>query len=126
MCLTASVLCSKLSGAVVRAEIDERVDSALGRIKRGDLVRLRLIGKRPPELFIDTAAIESRWQNAFYHFEIKDEMGIRIDPEEYKLDRSLKGEFIRLVSAKTDLSDEENAKIIKAGLAALMGEKDEI
>ena len=115
-----------LTGAVVRAEIDARVDSALGGIKRGDLVRLRLIGKRPPELFIDTAAIESRWQNAFYHFEIRDEMGIKIDPEEYKLDRSLKGEFIRLVSAKTDLSEEEKAKIIKTGLAALMGEKDEI
>ena len=115
-----------LSGAVTRSEIDTRVDASLGRIARGDLVRLRLVGKRPPELFIDTGAIESRWQNAFYHFEIKDETGIRIDPEEYKYDRSLKGEFIRLVSAKTDLSDEEKAQIIKTGLAALMGEKDEI
>ena len=115
-----------LSGAITRSEIDNRVDASLGRISRADLVRLRLVGKRPPELFIDTRAIEARWQNAFYHFETKDETGIKIDPDEYKYDRSLKGEFIRLVSAKTELTDEEKAKIIKTGLAALMGEKDEI
>ena len=79
-----------------------------------------------PELFPDLGAITSRWRNAFYHFEIKDESSIRINPDDYKYDRSLKGEFIRLVSAKADLSDEEKDKIIRTGLAALMGECDEI
>ena len=87
---------------------------------------MRLCGKRSPELFPDEDAIRSRWQSAFYHFEIKDETSIRIDPEEYKYDRSLKGEFIRLVASKTDISDEEKDKIIRTGLAALMGEFDEI
>ena len=115
-----------LDGAKQRRDVDEIVDAALTGIKRGDLVRARLTGKRSPELFIDEEAIKSRWQNAFYHFDLKDETGIRIDPDEYKYDRSLKGEFIRLVSADTGLSDEEKGKIIKTGLAALMGEKDEI
>ena len=89
-------------------------------------MRARLVGKRAPELFPDEGAIVSRWQSAFYHFEIRDESGIRIDPEDYKYDRSLKGEFIRLVSARTDISDTEKDKIIRTGLAALMGECDEI
>ncbi len=115
-----------LSGAESRGEVDTRVDSALSGIGSSDLVRVRLVGKRPPEMFPDLGAVTSRWQNAFYHFEIKDESSILINPEDYKYDRSLKGEFIRLVSSKTDISDEEKDKIIRTGLAALMGECDEI
>ena len=115
-----------LGGASGRADVDERVDAALSRVPHGDLVRLRLCGKRAPELFPDEAAILSRWQSAFYHFEVRDDSSIRIDPEDYKYDRSLKGEFIRLVSARDDISDTEKDKIIRTGLAALMGESDEI
>ena len=115
-----------LTGAMGRADVDMRVDSSLSGISHTDLVRLRLCGKRIPELFPDEDAIKARWQNAFYHFEIKDESGIRIDPNDYKYDRSLKGEFIRLVTSRPELTDEEKDKIIKTGLAALMGECDEI
>lgn len=115
-----------LTGASSRMDVDTRVDAALNGIPHTDLVRLRLCGKRVPELFPDLGAITSRWQNAFYHFEARDESGIRINPEDYKYDRTLKGEFIRLVSTKTDISDEEKDKIIRTGLAALMGECDEI
>lgn len=115
-----------LSGASARRDVDERVDKALGGVPHTDLVRLRLVGKRAPELFPDEGAITSRWQSAFYHFEVRDESGIRIDPEDYKYDRSLKGEFIRLVTSRTDLSEAERDKIIRTGLAALMGECDEI
>lgn len=115
-----------LTGALDRREIDARVDSALAGISHTDLVRVRLCGRRAPELFPDEGAILSRWQNAFYHFEVKDESAIRIDPEDYKNDKSLKGEFIRLVTSRSDLSDSEKDKIIRTGLAALMGEVDEI
>ena len=115
-----------LTGASSRLDVDSRVDAALSRIPHTDIVRARLTGKRAPELFPDEGAILSRWQNSFYHFEVRDESGIRIDPETYKYDRSLKGEFIRIVSARTDISDTEKDKIIRTGLAALMGECDEI
>ena len=115
-----------LTGAEGRTDVDKRVDASLASIPHTDLVRVRFCGRRSPELFPDEGAILARWQSAFFHFEIKDESSIRIDPEDYKYDRSLKGEFIRLVTAKTDLSDEEKDKIIRTGLAALMGEADEI
>ena len=123
---TLRIIDVDLTGADGRAEIDRRVDSALSGISHTDLIRVRLCGKRAPELFPDEGAILSRWQNAFYHFEVRDESSIRINPEDYKYDRSLKGEFIRLVTSKKDLSDEEKDKIIRTGLAALMGEADEI
>ena len=115
-----------LTGATARADVDARVDTALSGVPHTDLVRVRLSGRRAPELFPDTDAITSRWHSAFYHFEVKDESGIRIDPEDYKYDRSLKGEFIRLVATRTDITESERDKIIRTGLAALMGECDEI
>ena len=115
-----------LSGAEGRADIDARVEKALLGISHNDLVRVRFCGKRSPELFPDEDAIKSRWQNSFYYFETKDETSLEINPDSYKYDRSLKGEFIRLVASKTDISDAEKDKIIRTGLAALMGERDEI
>ena len=115
-----------ITGAENRKDVNTRVDSSLNGIPHTDLVRVRLCGKRTPELFADEDAIISRWQSAFYHFEIKDESSIKIDPDDYKYDRSLKGEFIRLVASKADISDNEKDKIIRTGLAALIGEFDEI
>lgn len=115
-----------LTGAEGRADIDTRADAALSGISHTDLVRLRFCGKRSPELFPDEDAIKSRWENSFYYFETKDETSIAINPDAYKYDRSLKGEFIRLIASKTDIPDTEKDKIIRTGLAALMGERDEI
>lgn len=123
---TLRIIDVDLTGAAGRADVDARVDSALMGISHSDLIRVRLVGKRAPEIFPDGDAIKARWQNAFYHFEVKDESSIKIDPEDYKHDRSLKGEFIRLVSSRSDISDAEKDKIIRTGLAALMGEIDEI
>ena len=123
---TLRIIDVDLTGAPDRREVDLRVDTALAGVPHTDLVRLRLIGKRIPELFPDEGAITARWKSSFYHFEFKDESGIRINPDDYKYDRTLKGEFIRLVSARTDMTDAEKDKIIRTGLAALMGECDEI
>lgn len=123
---TLRIIDIDLTGALGRRDVDMRVDAALENVPHSDLVRVRLTGKRIPELFPDVDAITSRWQSAFYHFEVKDESGIRINPDDYKYDRTLKGEFIRLVSSRTDMSDVEKDKIIRTGLAALLGECDEI
>lgn len=123
---TLHIVNADLSEAESRRDVESIVEGNLRGIARGDLVRLCLCGKRSPELSVDEDAIRTRYQNAFYHFEVKDETSLRIDPEDYKYDRSLKGEFIRLVTSKTDLSDAEKDKIIKTGLAALMGEGDQI
>ena len=45
-----------------------------------------------------------------------------INPEDYKHDMSLKGEFIRTVSADDSLDETTKEKIIACGINALMGE----
>lgn len=112
-----------LGGAVRTAEINERAERALRGISINDIVRLELCGRYFPTLWKDTDSLMRDFADRFYYFEIKDSSKIAINPEDYKLDRSLKGEFIRTVSSDETLDEETREKIIACGINALMGEE---
>ena len=46
-----------------------------------------------------------------------------IDPEDYRYDKSLKGEFIRTVLSSPETDGITKEKIISCGINALMGEE---
>lgn len=104
-------------------ELEERVERGIYGIPSTDLVRVVLTGYAVPTLIRDTGALVQRFSDRFYAFEVKDEGKLFISADKYKNDRSLKGEFIRLVMSKDELSDDEKQKIINCGLLALMGEE---
>lgn len=111
-----------LDGAVRTAEINERAERALRLIPRDDIVRLELSGRYFPNLWKDIDSLIRDFGHRFYYFEVKDSSRIAINPEDYKHDMSLKGEFIRTVSADATLSEDEKERIIACGINALMGE----
>lgn len=111
-----------LDGLKAPSEICDRAESLLREIPRCDLVRLNFVGEYFPELWKDPDALIRRFGDRFYHFEVRDSSKIKIDPENYKNDKSFKGEFIRLVSSDESLDEDKKAKIIACGLYALMGE----
>ena len=113
----------ELDGAVRTVEISERADRALRNIPTSDIVRLELCGRYFPSLWKDTDALMREYQYRFYYFEIKDSSRIAINPEDYKHDMSLKGEFIRTVNADNSLDEATKEKIIACGINALMGEE---
>ena len=112
----------ELDGVVRTAEIGERAERVLRGIPRDDIVRLELSGRYFPNLFKDTDSLMREFSGRYYYFEIKDSSRMAINPEDYKHDMSLKGEFIRTVSSDAALSDEAKEKIIACGINALMGE----
>ena len=109
-----------------QGEIQDAVEERLRGIPSADIVRAVITGRRAQDLFPDGERIEARYRDRFYYFEIKDESRTEINPEAYKYDKSLKGEFIRLCISDTELSDEDREKIIRAGVSALLGEDIEI
>lgn len=113
----------ELDGAVRTAEIGERAERALRSIPSSDIVRLELCGKYFPNLWKDTEGLVREFSGRFYYFEVKDSSRIAINPEDYKHDMSLKGEFIRTVSADGSLDEETKERIIACGINALMGEE---
>ena len=112
-----------ITGASSSAEICQRAKAALQGIKSTDIVRLELCGRYCPELWKDTESIYSELSGKYYYFEIKDSSKMAINPEDYRYDKSLKGEFIRTVSADAELSEDMKEKIIRCGINALMGEE---
>ena len=111
-----------VTGAATQSEVERRCADALKGIPSSDLVRIVTVGERSPELRIDTDSIERRFYDGYYYFEAKDSSRPRIDPEDYKNDRSLRGEFIRSVLADDRLDEAMREKVIACGLHALMGE----
>ena len=88
-----------------------------------DLVRVVIKGTVNPGVKHDVDAITDCFADDFYCFEVKDESHLEISADDYKNDKSLKGEFIRLVLSRDELSEEEKESIIDCGLKALMGEE---
>ena len=46
-----------------------------------------------------------------------------MEPNDYALDSSLKGEFVRSVLNDPDIDETDKPYVIKIGLSAIMGEK---
>ncbi len=112
----------QLDGVENPKEFEEKILHACRDISKNDLVRVVLRGYKSPDATFDIATIEAKLKESFYYFEIKDESKLEISPEDYAKDKSLKGEFIRLVLSDKKLSDEEKDKIILTGIRALMGD----
>jgi len=112
-----------LSGAVRTAEIHERVERAVRGIPYSDIVRVELCGKYFPTLWKDIDSLVKSFENRFYYFEVKDISRIAINPDDFRHDKSLKGEFIRTVSSDATLDEETKERIIACGINALMGEE---
>jgi hypothetical protein len=58
----------------------------------------------------------------FYFEKVYDKTRLMVNYSDYEKDASLKGEFIRMVSA-SDLSEEEKSRVIRMGILALAGEE---
>ena len=111
---------------VTEGPVRTAIEAAVVNIPEGDLVRIELVGALAPDApRPDLARLTSLFENRFYYFEIKDKCTLAISPDDYLGSLNLKGEFVRQVMAAA-LSEEEKTAILRAGLAALRGEEDEI
>lgn len=111
-----------ITGAEREIEVERKITEKISGISSKDLLRILLIGERTTSYKPDVAAIKERFSDGYYFFEVKDTSRLKISAEEYKNDKSLKGEFIRLVLSKDDLTQEQKDAIIECGLRALAGE----
>ena len=98
------------------------VSSAVSDLAATDMVKVVLTGEVSPELTRDTVHLTQHLSERFYFARVKDDCRLRLNPEDYVGDVSLKGEFIRSVLASR-LSENEKQRVITCGLRALRGEE---
>lgn len=87
------------------------------------LVKYELTGKVDVESEKETEFLLHQFQNRFYFVKIKDSSQYLVDYAAFAKDLSLKGEFIRTVMGREELSEEDKAAVIHYGLQALAGEE---
>lgn len=95
-------------------------------VEEKDMVRLELTGKINASVDIDTDYIRKILEDDYYHIKVVDKTGVFINYEDFALDMSLRGEFVRLIMREKELGnlDEEMAaRITRTGIDILAGEE---
>jgi hypothetical protein len=59
----------------------------------------------------------------YFYAKVYDETKLKVEIEDYLLDTSLKGEFVRQVMADETIHEEDKKTIIRYGLQAIAGEE---
>lgn len=111
-----------ITGLTKNPEILQSMKSLTQDIQSNDMVEFILKGDSDPTANISVSYLQKQISRRFFFTKVKNESHMAINPEDYKNDISLKGEFIRLV-LNSDISDEEKAAMIRLGIQALMGEE---
>lgn len=111
-----------LSDLTSQWALEQQLLHAVEELPSSDLVKVVLTGTCPTDAVPDLLHLRQILSERFYFAKLTDESHIRIHPEDYRNDISLKGEFIRHVM-RADLNEQEKERIIACGLRALAGEE---
>ncbi|CDM69346.1 Ser/Thr protein phosphatase family protein [Clostridium bornimense] len=98
-------------------EICEKICSSIGE-NSNDMIRVNLIGEIE-DIVVRENVIKEKLKDKFFYIEINDNTKEKIDYENIKKEKSLRGIFI---SEMLKCDDEESTEALKYGLMALEGE----
>ena len=111
-----------ITGIGTQSELSRLIGDRLSTVDSSSLVRLELIGEYKEGLWKSTESIERRFGGGFFYFEVRDSSRMALELEKLKYDKTLKGEFIRLVMDDDRIPADMKEKIISCGLYSLLGE----
>lgn len=113
-----------VTGILTTQEAAVRMEEAIAKTQYASksLIKFVLQGEVDVECELETSFLEEQFAEYFYFVKVYDETKLLVSYQDYEKDASLKGEFIRMVSA-SDLTDEEKSQVIRAGILALQGEE---
>ena len=115
-----------VSGLDTTAAMCARVREALlSEASPEHLVKVVLTGEVPVECEKDPEFIAAQFAGDYYWLRVQDDTRLFVDYRDFRLDASLKGEFVRTVESDETLSEERKAEIIRCGIRALMGESEQ-
>lgn len=100
------------------SEINKNIISKLK--SKNDIYRIILVGDISYDLEINEYDIKS-YLSDYYFVDVKNKTQRKIDISKYQNDLSLKGEFVRSVYYRNDLTNQEKEDIISLGLRTMEG-----
>lgn len=117
-----------VSGCLTTMQLLEKIEASLSisSAKNIDLVKVVLRGELDVECEKNTDLISSRLMERYYFAKVYDETKLKLNPQDFALDASLKGEFVRAVLDANDIAEDFKTEIIRCGIQALNGEDIEL
>lgn len=114
-----------VSECLTTAEMIEATKQKIEQVgcKTNSMVKLVLTGELDVECEKDISYLWTKFKEDFYFVKVYDETTLRIQIEDYMMDESLKGEFVRMVMADDGFDEHEKTMIIRYGLQAIAGEE---
>lgn len=109
----------EMSGIIEQAK--EKVEDISSR----DLIKIIVTGVTDMDMDIDMKRLLRSLDKDFFYVKGYDRTTIAVDYESFRNDRTLKGEFVRLMEQQ-HLPEDERAEIIELGIKAIMGEDLEL
>ena len=109
-----------ISGLSDFSQMLEKIDQTLVDVPETAMVKVNLVGRVPTGARKDLLYFQKELNSRFYFAKLKDKTSLEINPETYKNDVSLKGEFIR-IALESGLAQEQIDRILECGLSALIG-----
>lgn len=101
-----------------------KTDEATAEIDQRDLVRISLEGAISMDVDMDVPRITHHLEEKFFFAKVDDRTTTAVDYDSYLNDRTLRGEFVRLMR-EADLDERTRSAVTRIGVRALEGEDPE-
>ena len=92
------------------------------KIDSKNLVKVEIVGEHDTAFYIDEKELFNKLNNYYFYAKVVDQTVLRISEQDYLLDKTVRGEFVRLVW-ESDLTPDQKKKVIALGLSAIKGEE---
>lgn len=114
-----------ISDCMTTSDIIRKAQNCLDEKQYGTehMIKFVLTGEIDVACEKNLELLQEHFQQQYYFVRVKDNTKIKVDYQDFYLDHSLKGEFVRTVLQREEISDEEKAVIIRYGIQALAGEE---
>ena len=114
-----------VTGCNATAQMVDKATKALQEAgcETNSLIKFVLTGMVDVECEKDLAYFLAGFRTRYFFVKVYDETKLKIDVEDYLLDMSLKGEFVRQVMGDATIPEEDKKIIIRYGLQAIAGEE---
>lgn len=119
-----------VTGCSTTGEMAEQVRRILSeqekdgkKIPASDFVKIVLRGRVDADAEKNPLLLEQQFAGCFSGVRVEDRTLFSVRYEDYLMEPTLKGEFVRLVRSDGTLDEEEKAEIIRCGIQALSGEE---
>lgn len=113
-----------ISGCMTSMEVIQRIENNIEEYSEKSIIKIVLTGNVDVECEKDIDFILEKIVHRFFFVKIYDKSKIIVNYDDFMLDMSLKGEFVRLIRSSAELDEEMKSEVIRMGILALAGEME--